>query len=172
MGSDWSSSCAHQLGRDPALQNSILLGLGSCTIVLFVCVTIVSALLWRRWWLHRNAEDGPRGWRLYGFFIALLCVGSASGCLGWSARIKQRQLQYSVKNDAAISNALVYAVSNQWAAVFCVFYSVSFLCTSVSKLMVRPPLLPPLPPMHAVPHARPPPPCRFSTASRALLRTR
>jgi len=166
MGNDWSSSCSLQLHRDAALQNSILLGVGSFTVLLYACSTIVSALHWHRWRLRKSAVTaGARYWRLYGPFIALLCVGSACGCVGWSARIKQRHLQYSVKNDAAISNALVYAVSNQWAAVFCVFYSLSFLCTSAGTLMVHPP--PPLHP-HSVCHAavtrRTSQTCRFWTA--------
>lgn len=146
MGIDWSSACARQFERDNAITQRMLLGVGTFTVGLYTSTFILSSLLWYRWWLKRKRGATGHSQRFYGIFISLLCIGSVSGGVGWSARIKQRYLQYNVKNDAEISNAYVYAVSNQWAAVFCIFYSVSFLCASVSKLMVRCP-----PSHHAIP---------------------
>jgi hypothetical protein len=38
---------------------------------------------WRKW----SAEEKLRGWRLYGWFTALSCIGSVAGALAYAARI-------------------------------------------------------------------------------------
>jgi hypothetical protein len=100
-------------------------------------------------WCRMQEEERQRGWRLYGWFSALMLCGSCFGAVSWAVRMTNVVNGFNSydlnRNDAQGSNDLnrndaqglaLEAVAQSWRAVFTVTYAIEFLCLSTAKLMV------------------------------------
>ena len=97
-----------------------------------------------RMWRQIDENQRRSLWRLYGWFTALMCIGSCTGAVAWAAYMKQSQL-FITSNNANVLNSSSYtparvsavlAESGTWDAVYKTFYALEFFCVSVVKLMM------------------------------------
>jgi len=85
-------------------------------------------------------EERRRGWRLCGWFSALMLCGSCFGAVSWAARMTQLENGFNGQdlqfNGNLAQGTALAAVARSWRAVFTVSYAIEFLCLSTAKLMV------------------------------------
>jgi hypothetical protein len=88
------------------------------------------------WW--RTGQEGRRRvWRLYGWFTALMLVGSCSGIATWLTWMQRLTYLFSsLKVDPEAEKTFLRALGFRWRAAFTVMYPIQFACLSVTKLMV------------------------------------
>jgi hypothetical protein len=91
-------------------------------------------------WCRIQEEERQRGWRLYGWFSALMLCGSCFGAVSWAARMTQLENVFNgndlFSNGNRAQGTALQAVAHSWRAVFAVTYAIEFLCLSTAKLMV------------------------------------
>ena len=91
-------------------------------------------------WCRMQEEERQRGWRLYGWFSALMLCGSCFGAVSWAARMTQLENVFNgndlFSNGNRAQGTALQAVAHSWRAVFAVTYAIEFLCLSTAKLMV------------------------------------
>ena len=91
-------------------------------------------------WCRMQKEERQRGWRLYGWFSALMLCGSCFGAVSWAARMTNLENGFNgidlLSNGNLAQGMALLAVAQSWRAVFTVTYAIEFLCLSTAKLMV------------------------------------
>ncbi len=81
---------------------------------------------------------------MYGWFSALMCAGSVFGAFAWGFWMRALTAEFAATGDEIDGNALYLsfeAQSQNARSIFYVLYAMSFLCLSVSKLLVHQPFL-------------------------------
>ncbi len=98
-------------------------------------------------WYRLNQDDRRRVWRLYGWFSALMTLGSCIGMVTWLAKMMHlaSNLRASdvIQQSAQASQLrlegkadLLLAESAKWNAVFSVTYATEFLFLTGAKLLI------------------------------------
>jgi hypothetical protein len=111
-----------------------------------LCIGAVTSGTMLCLWQRMDKEGQASLWRLYGWFSALMCAGSVFGALAWGFWMRALTAEFAATGDELNTTArsrpdLSLEAQSQYArSTFYVLYAVSFLCLSVSKLLVhRPP---------------------------------
>jgi hypothetical protein len=82
-------------------------------------------------------EDRERGWRLYGWFTALMACGSCVGAVTWAAHMMYLVSLFTAADSSnPVEKFSRYASDNSWFSAYIVTYAFEFLCLSAAKLMV------------------------------------
>ena len=97
---------------------------------------------WRRW----SDEEKQNGWKLYGWFSALSCLGSAAGAMAYAARIGNLSLNYTSSKIELLAGGATLAQKQlmntqrgdqrRCAAAFYALFPFELGFVVVSKLMV------------------------------------
>jgi hypothetical protein len=101
----------------------------------------VALARWRKW----SAEEKAQGWRLYGWFTAMCCLGSIAGAISFAARVaalaqrfpRQRVEQIANKTDYQFKEVSEYRVVElRLAVVHFVFLPLELGFITVSQLLI------------------------------------
>ncbi len=105
------------------------------------CASAVAGGSMFRLWRRLDVEGRQRVWRLYGWFTALMLVGSCFGVVSWSARMKRLldvyqsddlNPSFDTNSTSVISDSLYLSASGGTL----VTSSIEFLSLSAAQLMV------------------------------------
>jgi hypothetical protein len=113
-------------------------------ITCFVGCAVAQGVALARWFKW-SAEEKARGWRLYGWFTALCCLGSLAGAISFAARVaalaqrfpRQRVEQIANKTDYEFQQVSEYrAVELRLAVLHFVFLPFELGFVTVSQLLI------------------------------------
>ena len=89
---NWMLACDRALKTPLEALLSTLQVVGYVVVVFYFCSFVLASVFFWRWKIL-NLDGRALVWRYYGFFTALISMGSLFGGIAWGSKMGQRLLQ-------------------------------------------------------------------------------